>query len=280
MTTPKHGSADMAPDLTLDVRHARIAFGGLVAVQDVSLSIRSGEVLGLVGPNGAGKTTLLNAISGLVNLTDGEIWYQPAPDADAVRLTEVAGWKRPHLGIARTFQDSRLVPGLPVVDQLAAGVLAVNRSPGSAAATWLRLPSAIRRDRATRERAREIASTLGLTGLGSTDIDLLSAPQRRLVDLGRALMSRPRLLLLDEIAAGMPPADKDRVVEIVQRVVKESGTTVVLVEHDMGFVRSLADQVVVVSAGLVIAGGDPEVVLREPAVLEAYIGGKAARSIS
>jgi ABC-type branched-subunit amino acid transport system ATPase component len=262
----------------LEVRDARVSFGGLVAVADVSLTVTAGEVVGLVGPNGAGKTTLFNAISGLVDLTSGTIDYRDGADR-TVPLHRLAAWRRSRLGIGRTFQDSRLIEGLPVVDQLAAGAFATSR-PWDGLTAWARTPGFVRRERQLDERAREVLEVLGLVDRISTDVALLSAPERRLVDLGRALLGRPSLLLLDEIGAGMPPEDKTRVVEIVRRSVEQDGTTVVLVEHDMRFVRSLAHRVVVMAEGSVIAHGAPDAVLRDPAVLEAYIGGKAARSMT
>ena len=267
----------MPENSLIDIRNARVTFGGLVAVADVSLTVAPGEVIGLVGPNGAGKTTLFNAISGLARLSDGTIEYD-AGDGNTVALHKAPGWRRLRLGIGRTFQDSRLIEGLPVIDQLATGVL----PPGKwwdGLAAWARSPGYIRHEQRMFDRATQVLELLGLGDRMSTEVALLSAPERRLVDLGRALMSRPRLLLLDEIGAGMPPEDKRRVVEIVQRVVEKQGTTVVLVEHDMHFVRSLAHRVVVMSEGTVIAHGEPEKVLRDPVVLEAYIGRKAARSM-
>ncbi|MCU1479192.1 MAG: ABC-type transporter, ATPase and permease component [Subtercola sp.] len=257
----------------IDIRDARVQFGGLIAVRDVSFSVSPGEVVGLVGPNGAGKTTLFNAISGLVPLASGEIGYRTGDKE--VRLDRKGAWRRAGLGISRTFQDSRLIDGLPVSDQLATGMLGHARGWGA----LLRLPPFVTSERDTMHRADEIMDWLGLSDSRSTDVEFLSAPARRLVDLGRALMSRPRLLLLDEIGAGMPPADKQRVVDVVTESVARHGTTVVLVEHDMRFVRTLTGRTVVLAEGAIIAEGAPEKVLREPAVLEAYIGRAAAKEM-
>ncbi|MCU1480491.1 MAG: livG [Subtercola sp.] len=257
----------------IDIRAARVRFGGLVAVNDVSFSVAQGEVVGLVGPNGAGKTTLFNAISGLVRLASGEIGFRTG-DREA-RLDRMGAWRRAGLGISRTFQDSRLITGLPVSDQLATGALGHKVSRGG----LLRLPGFVRSERDIMHRAEETMEWLGLSESRAIDVEFLSAPARRLVDLGRALMSRPRLLLLDEIGAGMPPADKQRVVDVVTESVARHGTTVVLVEHDMRFVRTLTSRTVVLAEGAIIAEGAPESVLREPAVLEAYIGRAAAKEM-
>ncbi len=263
----------MSEQPIIDIRGARVQFGGLVAVNNVSFAVQPGEIVGLVGPNGAGKTTLFNAISGLVPVAAGQIIYSGG--TKAVHLEHQPAWRRAGLGISRTFQDSRLIESLPVSDQLATGVLGATHRRGA----LLRTPRFVKSERDTMARAEEILEWLGLGDSRGVEVQVLSAPERRLVDLGRALMSRPRLLLLDEIGAGMPPADKQRVVDVVRESAKRHGTTVVLVEHDMRFVRELTSRTVVLAEGAIIAEGEPEKVLREPAVLEAYIGRAAAREM-
>lgn len=249
----------------LDLDGVRVRFGGNVAVDGVSLSVAAGSVLGLVGPNGAGKTTLFNAISGLVRVSGGRIVLHR--DGGAVELTRVGAWRRPGLGIGRTFQDSRLIEHLPVIDQLCSGALCRGGGLGAV----LRGRRFLRRERKLVDDAMAILDGLGIADRATTSIDVLSAPERRLVDLGRAMMSRPDILLLDEISAGMPPEDREMVTRYV-RDAAGSGTTVIFVEHDMAFVRRLADRVVVMAEGGVLADGEPGEVLRRADVLEAYIG--------
>jgi branched-chain amino acid transport system ATP-binding protein len=258
-----------APDLALAIEGVRVRFGGNVAVDGVSIDVPTGTVLGLVGPNGAGKTTLFNAISGLVPTSEGHIWLGGAGRVD---LTTVGAWRRPGLGLGRTFQDSRLIEHLPVLDQLCSGAFASTRGYLGAV---LRTPRFLRGEKEIVDRAHAIMDGLGIGHRAVTSIDVLSAPERRLVDLGRAMMSRPRILLLDEISAGMPPEDRRLVADYVLGQAAAHGTTIVFVEHDMAFVRQVARRVVVMAEGAVLADGDPSDVLSRPEVLEAYIGPNA-----
>jgi ABC-type branched-subunit amino acid transport system ATPase component len=251
----------------------RVRFGGNVAVDGVSLAVAAGSILGLVGPNGAGKTTLFNAISGLVRVSAGRIVLHR--DGGPVELTRVGAWRRPGLGIGRTFQDSRLIEHLPVIDQLCSGALCRGGGPLGAV---LRGPRFLRREGELVDDAMAILDGLGIADRATTSIDVLSAPERRLVDLGRAMMSRPDILLLDEISAGMPPEDREMVTRYVRDAAR-SGTTVIFVEHDMAFVRRLADRVVVMAEGAVLADGEPGEVLRRADVLEAYIGPGAVETM-
>ena len=260
----------MHNELVLSVRDIGVRFGGLVAVDSVSFTVGRGSIVGLVGPNGAGKTTLFNAISGLVPTSHGEIELATADGA--IELTKLPASRRARAGIGRTFQDSRLAADLPVIDQLCTGALATR---GRIRGFFSRSPGFLAAERDLAERAHTVMESLGIEKYSATDLDLLSAPVRRLVDLGRALMCEPRLLLLDEISAGMPPEDKRAVADLVLQRVAEQGISVVLVEHDMSFVRYLADHVVVVAEGKVLAEGEPDEVLTRADVLEAYIGTSA-----
>ncbi|MGW4482939.1 ABC transporter ATP-binding protein [Amycolatopsis sp. NPDC004368] len=254
-------------DAILDLDSVLVRFGGLVAVSEVSFSVRRGSVTGLVGPNGAGKTTLFNAISGLVPVTGGSITLRTTKGS--ADLTRVGAWRRAGLGIGRTFQDSRLVAGLPVLDQLATSAFS---GPSRFLGAVLRGGGFLADEKRLVDRAHEVLAQLKIEHQAAVNVDLLSAPQRRLVDLGRALMSRPELLLLDEISAGMPVEDKEMVADRVLDYVRTSGATVIFVEHDMGFVRRVADRAVVLAEGEILADGGPEEVLRRPDVLAAYIG--------
>ncbi|MFF4598582.1 ABC transporter ATP-binding protein [Amycolatopsis sp. NPDC001319] len=257
-------------DAILDLDSVLVRFGGLVAVGGVSFSVARGSVTGLVGPNGAGKTTLFNAISGLVPVTGGSITLRTT--RGSADLTRVGAWRRAGLGIGRTFQDSRLVAGLPVLDQLATGAFVGQQKRSRFLGAVLRGGGFLADERRLVDRAHEVLAQLKIEHQAAVNVDLLSAPERRLVDLGRALMSRPELLLLDEISAGMPVEDKEMVADRVLDYVRSAGATVIFVEHDMGFVRRVADRTVVLAEGEILADGGPEEVLRRPDVLAAYIG--------
>lgn len=245
-----------------------VAFGGVAAVDRASISIERGEVLAVVGPNGAGKTTVLNAVSGIAPVREGAIWF----DDRKVDLRHVAGHHRPELGIARTFQESRLVPGLSVGDQLLCGVLP--RARLSTLASAVRTPHFLKSERSQADRAQLLLHDLGIGNTWARLVDSLPAGHRRLVDLGRALMSQPKLLLLDEIAAGLSDEEKAQTIAFVRRLQNEQGVTVLFIEHDLEVVRKLADRVVVMAMGSVLAEGSAADALSRADVLEAYVGSR------
>lgn len=250
----------------LNLEDLSVAFGGVAAVNRVSFSLEEESVLALVGPNGAGKTTLLNAISGLVRIQGGRITY-----AGSRQLHSMPAAARAGLGISRTFQQSRLFKGLKVLDQLLCGGYSPVRY--RTLASIVRIPDMIHAEKELVRRAFHLLDELGLTNAANLDLESLPGPDRRLVDLGRALMSNPRLLLLDEIAAGMTEKDKERVVQIVQSRYAAGGLAVIVIEHDLQFVRRLAARAVVLASGRVIAAGPTNEVLAQPDVLSAYVGG-------
>ena len=264
----------MPDDPILSLSNLWVRFGGLLAVDDVSLDISRGSVVGLVGPNGAGKTTVFNAISGLVAVTGGRITLRTR--RGTADLTRIGAWRRAGLGVARTFQNVRLVPGLSVLDQLCAGAFATR---GGALGAIPRTRRFMTAERNVIERAEVVMARLGIVQKAAVNVDLLSAPERKLVDLGRALMNDPELLLLDEISAGMPVEDKEIVADQILEHVAATGTTVIFVEHDMAFVRRVAVRTVVLAEGKVLADGNPDDVLRRPDVLAAYIGPGAAKAL-
>ena len=229
-------------------------FGGLVAVRDLSLEMARGDVLGLIGPNGAGKTTAFNLLSGFLPPDRGEITF------DGHRL---AGLK-PHaicgLGLARTFQIVRPFPHLSVLDNVRVGALA--RHPRMAEA---------------REKARAVIERVGLGGKADHAASGLTLAERKRLELARALATEPRLLLLDEVMAGLNPREIDDIVEVI-RGIRAAGVTILLIEHVMQAVTSLAERVYVLNQGRMIAEGTPAAIAADPAVVEAYLGhGAAAR---
>lgn len=249
----------------LEANGITMRFGGLLAVNDVTMAVAHGEILGLIGPNGAGKTTLFNCLTGLYKPTSGSVRLegrplQPKPGA-VVRA-----------GMARTFQNIRLFANMTALENVMVGRYC--RTSAMALTSVLRGPKYRREEAATRERAQEL---LDFVGLGrSTESLARNMPygdQRRL-EIARALATDPKLLLLDEPTAGMGLEDVERTVDLVRRI--RTGRTVVLVEHNMSVVAGLADRVTVLQFGRVLVEGTYDEVRGDALVIEAYLGGESA----
>ncbi|MGE5087830.1 MAG: ATP-binding cassette domain-containing protein, partial [Candidatus Levyibacteriota bacterium] len=246
----------------LELRSLRKTFGGLVAVNGLSFDIREGEILGLIGPNGAGKSTTFGLISGALPPTSGTITFR------GVSVGSRPPWEIARLGIGRTFQHVRLLPQMSVLDNVALGA-------------WLRghagvIRAALRLDRAEEARTRAVAAhaieRCGLHPHMFDDAGSLPLGKQRIVEIARALAADPALLLLDEPAAGLRLLEKQALSELL-RSLKAEGMTILLVEHDMEFVMGLTDRLIVMEFGEKLAEGAPDEVRRDPAVLEAYLGG-------
>jgi branched-chain amino acid transport system ATP-binding protein len=247
----------------LTVTDVTVRFAGLTALDAVSFTVTPGSVHALIGPNGAGKSTCFNVLSGLCRPATGTVRLG---DAD---LTRLAPHRIAALGVARTFQNIVTTHGT-VADNLLLGRHALSRAGFTASA--LRLPHAWREQRDQLARARETAELTGLGPHFDSPVALLSYGDRKRVEFARALCLEPSVLLLDEPVAGMNAAERARTVEVVHAVRAELGLSVVLVEHDMGLVMRLADEVTVLDFGRVIAHGTPDEVRRDPEVLRAYLG--------
>ncbi|MFE2813519.1 ABC transporter ATP-binding protein [Streptomyces nigra] len=247
----------------LAVTDVTVRFAGLTALDAVSFTVAPGSVHALIGPNGAGKSTCFNVLSGLCRPASGTVRLG---DAD---LTRLAPHRIAALGMARTFQNIVTTQGT-VADNLMLGRHALSRAGFAASA--LRLPHARREQRDHLARAREIAELTGLDGHFDSPVALLPYGDRKRVEFARALCLEPSVLLLDEPVAGMNATERARAVEVVHTVRAELGLSVVLVEHDMGLVMRLADEVTVLDFGRVIAHGTPDEVRGDPEVLRAYLG--------
>ena len=252
----------------LSVVDVSMHFGGLKAVDGVSIAVAPNQIVGLIGPNGSGKSTLINVISRIYEPTGGMVRLGER-DLGGVAVHDVAA-----LGITRTFQNVRLFPTMTVRDNLRMGTTCTTGAGFLASGLWL--PAARREEREVSRQVDEVAALLGLEAQLDRVAGDLPYGLQKLTELGRALISNPKLILFDEPVAGMNPAEKQALVAALRRVRQARNVAFLLVEHDMTFVMSLTEYLYVLNFGKVIAQGRPEHVRADAGVIEAYLGGSGA----
>ena len=250
----------------LEVKNLGISFGGLRAVDDFNLSIEKGELYGLIGPNGAGKTTVFNMLTGVYKPTDGKILL----DGE-----DVTGKKTIELnkeGIARTFQNIRLFSDLSVLDNVKVALHNQKEFTYSALTGILRLPRFYRLEKEMDERAMELLEVFGLDKEAGYKASTLPYGKQRELEIARAMATNPKLLLLDEPAAGMNPNETQSLMNTIRFVRDKFNMTILLIEHDMKLVSGICERLTVLNFGQVLANGDTEEVLKDPKVITAYLG--------
>lgn len=250
----------------LQTKNLGISFGGLKACQEVNFSLEKGQIMGLIGPNGAGKTTVFNLLTGVYLPTEGSVTL------DGVNLTGKKTYQINHMGMARTFQNIRLFKSASVLDNVK---IAMNyQQKYSVLSGIFLLPSYWREEAQILARAHELLEVFGLDEHAEDMATNLPYGKQRKLEIARALAAKPKVLLLDEPAAGMNPTETHELLETIQLIREKFNVAVLLIEHDMSFVMEICENIVVLDYGRIIAEGPPEKIRSNPKVIAAYLGGE------
>lgn len=250
----------------LDVKKLTKNFGGLTAVGDVTMHLNEGELVGLIGPNGAGKTTLFNLLTGVYEPSEGTV------SLDGTILNGMKPYKIASLGLSRTFQNIRLFKEMTVLDNVLIGM--ANQTSLHLLASFLRLPKYYQSEEELRQKALDLLAIFNLETEADTLAKNLPYGQQRRLEIVRALATKPKILFLDEPAAGMNPQETAELTELIRKIKDEFNITIMLIEHDMSLVMEVTERIYVLEYGRLIAQGTPDEIKTNQRVIEAYLGGE------